>query len=125
MGWLDDDGYLYLTDRRSFMIVSGGVNVYPQEAENILVAHPKVADAAVIGVPSEDFGEEVKAVIQPVDWADANPNFARELLDYVRERLSHLKAPRSIEFLPELPRHPTGKLHKRLLRERYWPARNQ
>ena len=124
VGWLDDDGYLYLTDRRSFMIVSGGVNVYPQEAENILVAHPKVADAAVIGVPSEDLGEEVKAVIQPVDWADANPDFAGELLDYVRQRLSHVKAPRSIEFLPELPRYPTGKLHKRLLRERYWPARN-
>ena len=124
VGYVDADGYLYLTDRKAFMIISGGVNIYPQEAENILVTHPKVADVAVFGVPNEEMGEEVKAVIQPVSMADATPEFAAELLGWCRERLSHIKCPRSVDFLEELPRHPTGKLYKRLLRDRYWTGRD-
>ena len=120
IGWLDEDGFLYLTDRRAHMIISGGVNIYPQEAENILINHPKVADVAVIGVPSEDFGEEVKAVVQPARWADANPNTADELIDYCKQQLSSIKCPKSVDFEKELPRHATGKLYKRLLRDRYW-----
>lgn len=120
IGRLDEEGYVYLTDRKAFMIISGGVNIYPQEAENILVLHPKVADVAVIGVPNEDFGEEVKAVVQPVDWKDAGPALEAELLEFCKSQLSALKCPRSIDFEEELPRHPTGKLYKRLVRDRYW-----
>jgi long-chain acyl-CoA synthetase len=123
MGYLDADGYLYLTDRRDFMIVSGGVNIYPQEAENLLVTHPKVMDAAVFGVPNEEMGEEVKAVVQPVDMADAGPELERELLAFCRDNLAHYKCPRSIDFEAELPRQPTGKLYKRLLRDRYWTGK--
>jgi acyl-CoA synthetase (AMP-forming)/AMP-acid ligase II len=121
IGYVDADGYLFLTDRSSYMIISGGVNVYPQETENILVMHPKVADVAVIGVPNDELGEEVKAVVQPRDWADAGPELAAELLAFVREHLSHIKCPRSIDFDPALPRHDTGKLYKRLVKDRYWP----
>lgn len=120
VGKLDQDGFLYLTDRKAFMIISGGVNIYPQEAENILINHPKVADVAVVGVPNEDFGEEVKAVVQPVNWADANDATAAELLAFCRSQLSAIKTPRSIDFMAELPRHPTGKLYKRLIRDAYW-----
>jgi long-chain acyl-CoA synthetase len=124
VGYVDADGYLYLTDRKAFMIISGGVNIYPQEVENLLVTHPKVADAAVFGVPNEDFGEEVKAVIQPLDWANAGPELEAELLGFCRTHLSHIKCPRSIDFMAELPRHPTGKLYKRLLRDKYWTGRD-
>jgi long-chain acyl-CoA synthetase len=124
VGRLDEEGFLYLTDRRAFMIISGGVNVYPQETENLLIAHPKVADVAVIGVPSEDLGEEVKAVVQPVDWADATPAFAKELIAFARAHLAPQKCPKSIDFEPELPRHATGKLYKRLIRDRYWGKRD-
>jgi len=120
VGRLDEDGFLYLTDRKAFMIISGGVNIYPQEAENVLSLHPKVFDVAVLGVPNPDFGEEVKAVVQPVDLADAGPDLERELIAYCREHLADVKCPRSVDFLPELPRHPTGKLYKRLLKDRYW-----
>ncbi|MEE9416498.1 MAG: AMP-binding protein [Acidimicrobiales bacterium] len=120
VGRLDDDGFLYLTDRKSYMIISGGVNVYPQEAENVLTMHPKVFDVAVIGVPNEDFGEEVKAVVQPVDQSQAGPELERELIAYCRERLADVKCPRSVDFRDELPRHPTGKLYKRLLKDEYW-----
>ncbi len=120
VGYLDEDGYLYLTDRKHFMIISGGVNVYPQEAENVLITHEKVMDVAVFGVPNEEFGEEVKAVVQPRDMADATPELALELMDYCRSKLSHIKCPRSIDFREELPRHPTGKLYKRLLKDEYW-----
>jgi acyl-CoA synthetase (AMP-forming)/AMP-acid ligase II len=120
VGYLDEEGFLYLTDRRSFMIISGGVNIYPQETENLLITHPKVADVAVIGVPDEEFGEEVKAVVQPIDMSEAGPALAQELLDFCRANLSHLKCPRSVDFDAELPRFPTGKLFKRLLRDRYW-----
>jgi long-chain acyl-CoA synthetase len=120
VGYLDDDGYLYLTDRKAYMIISGGVNIYPQEAENVLVMHPRVADAAVFGVPNEEMGEEVKAVVQPLDMAEAGPELERELIAYCKSQLAGFKCPRSIDFEAELPRHPTGKLYKRLLKDRYW-----
>ncbi len=120
IGFLDEDGYLYLTDRKAFMIISGGVNIYPQEAENVLTMHPKVADVAVFGVPNADFGEEVKAVVQPIDMADAGPELERELIAYCKSQIASFKCPRSIDFEAELPRHPTGKLYKRLLKDRYW-----
>lgn len=120
IGYLDEDDYLFLTDRKSFMIISGGVNIYPQEAENLLVTHPRIADAAVIGVPSTEMGEEVKAVVQPLDWADATPEFSEELIAFCRAHLSPIKCPRSVDFEKQLPRHETGKLYKRLIRERYW-----
>jgi long-chain acyl-CoA synthetase len=123
IGYLDEEGYLFLTDRKSNMIISGGVNVYPQEAENVLITHPKVADAAVFGIPNEDFGEEVKAVVQPLDMADANSELEAELLEYCQSQLAKIKCPRSVDFEAELPRHPTGKLYKRLLKDRYWGDR--
>lgn len=120
VGWLDEEGYLYLTDRKSFMIISGGVNIYPAEIENVLVTHPEVADVAVIGAPHEEMGEEVVAVVQPRDPAAAGEALAAELSAFARARLSHVKAPRRIDFMAELPRHPTGKLYKRLIRDAYW-----
>jgi acyl-CoA synthetase (AMP-forming)/AMP-acid ligase II len=120
MGYLDDEGFLYLTDRRTFMIVSGGVNIYPQEAENVLINHPKVFDVAVFGIPDAEMGEKVHAVVQPADMADAGPDLERELVAYCREHLAHYKCPRAVDFEAELPRQPTGKLYKRLLRDRYW-----
>ena len=120
IGYVDEDGFLYLTDRKAYMIISGGVNIYPQEAENVLTMHPAVMDVAVIGVPNDDFGEEVKAVVQPVDMAAAGPELERELLAFCKEQLADYKCPRSVDFQDELPRHPTGKLYKRLLRDRYW-----
>ncbi len=123
MGYVDEDGYLYLTDRSTFMIVSGGVNIYPQEAENLLVMHPKLVDAAVFGVPNDEFGEEVKAVVQPVDGVVPGPELETELLEYCRAHLAGYKCPRTVEFDPELPRDPNGKLYKRRIRERYWRGR--
>jgi acyl-CoA synthetase (AMP-forming)/AMP-acid ligase II len=123
VGYMDEEGYLYLTDRKAFMIISGGVNIYPQEAENVLVTHPKVMDVAVFGVPNAEMGEEVKAVVQPMDMADAGPELERELIAYCKSQLASLKCPRSVDFEPELPRHPTGKLYKRLLKDRYWTGR--
>ena len=120
VGYLDADGFLHLTDRKAFMIISGGVNIYPQECENLLINHPKVMDCAVFGVPNADFGEEVKAVVQPRHMEDAGPALAEELIAYCKQHLSAIKCPRSIDFEEELPRHPTGKLYKRLLRDRYW-----
>ena len=120
VGKLDEDGYLYLTDRKAFMIITGGVNVYPQETENLLITHPKVSDCAVIGVPNEEFGEEVKAVIEPIEWSERGENLEEELINFCKENLSSIKCPKSIDFEKELPRHPTGKLYKRLLKDRYW-----
>lgn len=120
VGYVDEDGFLYLTDRATFMIISGGVNLYPQETENLLITHPKVADAAVFGVPNEDLGEEMKAVVQPMPDVDADDDLARELTEFCAEHLSRQKVPRSIDFDPDLPRLPTGKLYKRILRDRYW-----
>jgi acyl-CoA synthetase (AMP-forming)/AMP-acid ligase II len=121
IGYLDPDGFLFLTDRKAHMIISGGVNIYPQEAENLLALHPKVADVAVIGVPNEEMGEEVKAVVQVADGVEPGPALADELIAYCREHLAGYKCPRSVDFDDELPRHPTGKLYKRLVRDRYWP----
>jgi len=123
VGYLDAEGYLYLTDRKAFMIISGGVNIYPQEAENVLINHPAVVDVAVFGVPNEEFGEEVKAVVQPRDMGEAGPALADDLIAFCKQHLSPIKCPRSVDFEAELPRHPTGKLYKRLLRDRYWSGR--
>jgi long-chain acyl-CoA synthetase len=120
VGHVDEEGYLYLTDRKTYMIISGGVNIYPQETENLLAGHPAVLDVAVIGVPNEDLGEEVKAVVQLADPGSASPELAKELIDYCRDRLTHFKCPRTVDFVDELPRYPTGKLYKRLLRDKYW-----
>ena len=120
IGYLDNDGYLYLTDRKAHMIISGGVNIYPREIEDLLIAHPKVADVAVFGVPDPDMGEQVKAVVQPASDVEASDDLAAELLRFTRERLAGYKCPKSIDFESELPRLPTGKLYKRLLRDRYW-----
>lgn len=119
IGHVDDEGYLYLTDRRANLIISGGVNIYPQEAENLLLEHPLVHDVAVIGVPNADFGEEVKAVIELKDASHASEDTAALLIAYCRERLSHIKCPRSIDFASDLPRTDAGKLLKRLIRDRY------
>ncbi len=123
VGYVDSDGFLYLTDRKAYMIITGGVNVYPQEAENVLTMHPKVLDVAVFGVPNDDFGEEVKAVVQPEQMPaddDEAAALSAELIAFCREHLSDVKCPRSVDFREELPRHPTGKLYKRLLKDEYW-----
>jgi long-chain acyl-CoA synthetase len=120
VGHMDEDGHLYLTDRKSFMIISGGVNIYPQEIENLLVTHPKVADVAVIGAPHDEMGEMVVAVVQPANMAEAGDDLAAELTAFCRASLSGIKTPRRIDFMAELPRHDTGKLYKRLLRDAYW-----
>ena len=120
VGYIDSDRYLYLTDRATFMIISGGVNIYPQECENLLITHPKIADAAVFGVPNPDLGEEVKAVVQPMPGFEPCQALADELIAFCGQSLSRQKVPRSIDFEAELPRLPTGKLYKRLLRDRYW-----
>jgi len=120
IGMVDDEGFLYLTDRKSFVIISGGVNIYPQEVENTIIAHPEVADVAVIGVPNAEFGEEVKAVVQPIAMSMAGASLAEEIIEFCKKRLSKIKCPRSVDFMEKLPRQPTGKLFKRLLKDRYW-----
>jgi acyl-CoA synthetase (AMP-forming)/AMP-acid ligase II len=120
IGYLDADGYLYLTDRKAHMIISGGVNIYPQEAENVLTAHPAVADVAVIGVPDDEMGEAVKAVVQLVDGTPPTDAMSAELLACCRASLAAYKCPRSVDFVEQLPRDDNGKLYKRVLRERYW-----
>ena len=125
IGYVDEDGFLYLTDRASFMIISGGVNIYPQEIEDAMIMHDKIADVAVVGVPSEEMGEEVKAVVQVaaginIDDLLAKEALADELMLYARDHIAHYKCPRSIDFIDELPRLPTGKLYKRLLKDKYW-----
>ena len=120
VGRVDGEGYLYLTDRASFMIITGGVNVYPQEVEDALILHPEVADVAVFGVPNEDFGEEVKAVVQPEPGVAQDDALRARLADWCTERLADVKRPRSFDFTDALPRHDTGKLYKRKLRDAYW-----
>ena len=120
IGKLDEDNYLYLTDRKAFMIISGGVNIYPQETEDLIITHPKVYDCAVIGVPNQEFGEEVKAVVQPISWNDVGKSLEEEIIHFCRNNLSSIKCPKTVDFEKELPRHPTGKLYKRLLKDRYW-----
>ena len=119
IGYLDEEGFLYLTDRRHQMIISGGVNIYPQEGENMLVIHPRVMDAAVFGIPDKEMGQSVKGVVQLVDPAEASEEFAEELLAWLRDRLAHFKCPRTISFEAQLPRTDTGKLYKQSLIEKY------
>jgi long-chain acyl-CoA synthetase len=120
IGYVDDDGFVFLSDRKIDMIISGGVNIYPAEIEGVLVTHPAVADAAVFGVPDDEFGEQVKAVVELTPGVEAGDDLQRELIDHVRQHLAGYKAPRTVEFSPQLPRTPTGKLLKRQLRDPYW-----
>jgi long-chain acyl-CoA synthetase len=120
LGYLDEDGYLFLCDRKIDMIIWGGTNIYPAEIEGELVSHPKVMDAAVFGIPDEEWGEQIKAVIEPIDGVDAGPELEAELFAYCNERLAKFKVPKSIDFVAELPRDPNGKLLKRRLRDPYW-----
>ena len=122
VGYVDEAGYLYLTDRKAYMIISGGVNIYPREIEDALILHPSVEDVAVFGVPNTDFGEEVKAVVQPISGIDHDDALVDTLMAFAKTNLAAYKVPRSIDFVAELPRLPTGKLYKRLLKERYWPT---
>ncbi len=122
IGRLDDEGYLFLSDRRAFMIICGGVNIYPQEAEDVLVSHPQVADVVVFGVPDPDMGEQVKALVEPVEWSLAGTELERELIGYCRTRLATLKCPQSIDFERALPRDDAGKLSKQAIKMRYWPG---
>ena len=119
MGYMDDDGYLFLTDRSANLIICGGVNIYPAEVDAVLLDHPAVADAATIGVPNEEWGEEVKAVVELAAGSAPSPALAAELIEFCRARLAHYKCPRSVDFVDALPRHENGKLYKRLLRDRY------
>ena len=125
MGYLDEDGWLFISDRKADMIISGGVNIYPAEIEAVLQQHPKVGDVAVFGVPDEDWGEAVKAVVETVPGVAHSPELAEELRQYVYDRMAHYKVPRSFEFMDQLPRYPTGKLYKRLLRDKYWQGRER
>ena len=120
IGRLDEEGYLYLTDRKSFLIISGGINIYPQETENVLLGHPSVLDAAVIGVPDEDFGESVQAVVQLVPAIEASEQLAEDLIGYCRDKQSAIKCPKAVDFRQTLPRSATGKLYKKQLKEEYW-----
>jgi acyl-coenzyme A synthetase/AMP-(fatty) acid ligase len=122
VGHVDEDGYLYLTDRKLFMIVSGGVNIYPQEIEDVLVLHPAVADVAVFGIPDAEMGEEVKAVVQPAPDALPGPELEAEIIAFCRDNLSHYKCPRTVDFTDVLPRGENGKLYKKTLREAYWAS---
>jgi fatty-acyl-CoA synthase len=123
IGYLDRDSYLYLTDRSAFMIISAGVNIYPREVEDALIGHPSVRDVAVFGIPDPDMGEQVKAVVEPMDGVQPSGALAADLIDYARSRLAHYKVPKSVDFVAELPRLPTGKLYKQALRAAYWPAK--
>jgi long-chain acyl-CoA synthetase len=125
VGELDEDGWLFLRDRKIDMIISGGANVYPSEIESVLLTHPKVGDAAVFGIPHEDWGEEVKAVIEPAEGVEAGPELEREILEFCAGRLARFKTPKSIDFVAELPRDPNGKLYKRKLRDPYWEGRER
>jgi long-chain acyl-CoA synthetase len=125
IGYLDEDGYLYLCDRKADLIISGGVNIYPAEIENELAVHPKVADVAVFGVPNDDWGEEIKAVVRPAAGVSPGPELTAELLAFAAGRLAKFKLPRSVDYAEELPRDPNGKLYKRKLRDPYWVGRER
>lgn len=125
IGYLDEDGYLFLCDRKSDMIISGGANIYPAEIEGVLMGHPKVADAAVFGIPHEDWGEEVKAVIEVAEGTEADEALAGEILAYCADKLARFKTPKSIDFIAVMPRDPNGKLYKRQLRDPYWEGRER
>ena len=119
MGYVDDDGFLFLTDRSANLIISGGVNIYPAEVDAVLLDHPAVADAAVVGVPDDEWGESVLAVVELRAGVLACPGLADELVTFCRDRLAHFKCPRRVEFVDRLPRQDNGKIYKRLLRDRY------
>src|SRR6185295_6057230 len=119
VGELNDEGYLFLRDRKIDMIISGGANIYPAEIESVLLTHPKVGDAAAFGIPHEDWGEEVKAVVEPAHGIEAIPNLAAEIIAYCQEKLAKFKCPKTIDFTAEMPRDPNGKLYKRKLRDPY------
>jgi long-chain acyl-CoA synthetase len=125
VGYLDEDGWLYLSDRKTDMIISGGANIYPAEIESELIMHPKVADVAVFGIPHDDWGEEVKAVVEPVEGVEGSPELEAEILAWCTDRIAKYKTPRSIDFVAELPRDPNGKLYKRKLRDPYWEGRTR
>jgi long-chain acyl-CoA synthetase len=125
VGYLDADGFLFLCDRKTDMIISGGANIYPAEIENVLLGHPKVVDAAVFGIPNDDWGEEVKAVLQPVDGVEGTPELAAEIVAWCEGRLAKFKTPKSIDFTDDMPRDPNGKLYKRKLRDPYWEGRER
>jgi acyl-CoA synthetase (AMP-forming)/AMP-acid ligase II len=120
---VEPDGYVYLADRASHMIISGGVNIYPAEVEAVLIEHPAVADVAVFGIPDDEWGESVRAAVQLVDPERAGDAMEAELIAFVRERLASFKAPRTVEFHHELPRAPTGKIATRVLKAPHWPSR--
>jgi long-chain acyl-CoA synthetase len=124
-GYIDEDGFLFLVDRKSDMIISGGVNIYPAEIESVLLTHPKVGDAAVFGIPHDDWGEEVKAVVEPAEGIEPGTELADDLMAFATERLAKYKLPKTIDFVPELPRDPNGKLYKRKLRDPYWEGREK
>ncbi len=125
VGYLDEDGYLFLRDRKSDMIISGGVNIYPAEIENVLMTHPRVADVAVFGIPNDDWGEEIKAVVEPAPDVAPGPELSEDILGFARERLAKFKLPRSVDYIDEMPRDPNGKLYKRRLRDPYWEGRER
>ena len=125
IGYFDEDGYLFLCDRKADMIISGGANIYPAEIESVLLMHPKVGDAAVFGIPHDDWGEEVKAVIEPAAGIEPSDDLAHEILTFCADKLAKFKTPKSIDFTPELPRDPNGKLYKRKLRDPYWEGRER
>jgi long-chain acyl-CoA synthetase len=125
VGYLNDEGFLFLCDRKIDMIISGGANIYPAEIENVLAAHPKVGDVAVFGIPHDDWGEEIKAVIEPAEGIEAGDALTAELIDYCKDRLAKFKTPKSIDYTSEMPRDPNGKLYKRKLRDPYWVNRDR
>jgi len=125
IGWIDDEGYVHLADRKSNMIISGGVNIYPVEVENVLQEHPAVADVGVFGIPDDEWGEQVKAAVELSPGFEPGEDLERELIEFGRDHLAHYKVPRSIDFETELPRHPSGKLYIRRLKDRYWGDRER
>jgi long-chain acyl-CoA synthetase len=125
IGYLNDDRYLFLCDRKADMIISGGVNIYPAEIESVLLTHPKVADAAVFGIPHEDWGEEVKAVIEPAEGSKAGAQLGDEILAFCADKLAKYKLPKTVDFIEHMPRDPNGKLYKRKLRDPYWKGRER
>jgi long-chain acyl-CoA synthetase len=125
IGYLDSDGFLFLCDRKADMIISGGANIYPAEIENVLLTHPRIADAAVFGIPHDDWGEEVKAVVEPAPGVLPGPELANDILAFCEGRLARFKTPKSVDFVAEMPRDPNGKLYKRKLRDPYWQGRDR